>query len=58
MKARKTMENQALIQEVVSHISTRFTPKVLDIKRAIEALLEKEYIERVEGTRNMFAYVA
>jgi hypothetical protein len=26
--------------------------------QAIETLLEKEYIERVEGTRDTFAYVA
>ena len=58
MKARKTMKNQALIQEVISHISTRFTPKIPDIKKAIDTLLEKEYMERVEGTRDTFAYVS
>ncbi|KAG5220800.1 Cullin-domain-containing protein [Salix suchowensis] len=49
MKARKTMKNQALIQEVISQISQRFAPKIPDIKKAIDTLLEKEYIERVEG---------
>ncbi|KAH9841849.1 Cullin-domain-containing protein [Rhodofomes roseus] len=58
MKARKQMKNQALIQEVISQISQRFTPKIPDIKKAIEHLLEKEYIERVDGTRDTFAYVA
>ncbi|KAF8582805.1 Cullin-domain-containing protein [Ramaria rubella] len=58
MKARKTMKNQPLIQEVISQISQRFTPKIPDIKKAIDTLLEKEYIERVEGTRDTFAYVA
>ncbi|KZT27401.1 Cullin-domain-containing protein [Neolentinus lepideus HHB14362 ss-1] len=58
MKARKTMKNQQLIQEVISQISNRFTPKIPDIKKAIDTLLEKEYIERVEGTRDTFAYVA
>ncbi|KAI0055375.1 Cullin-domain-containing protein [Artomyces pyxidatus] len=58
MKARKTMKNQPLIQEVISQISQRFTPKIPDIKKAIDTLLEKEYIERVEGTRDNFAYVA
>jgi len=78
MKARKTMKNQPLIQEVISQISQRFTPKIPDIKKvtmfdhyspshcieihvlrkAIETLLEKEYIERVDGTRDTFAYVA
>ncbi|TFK73584.1 Cullin-domain-containing protein [Pluteus cervinus] len=58
MKARKTMKNQALIQEVISQITQRFAPKIPDIKKAIDTLLEKEYIERVEGTRDTFAYVA
>ena len=33
MKARKQMKNQALIQEVISQISQRFTPKIPDIKK-------------------------
>ncbi|EIN12366.1 Cullin-domain-containing protein [Punctularia strigosozonata HHB-11173 SS5] len=58
MKARKTMKNQALIQEVISQISQRFAPKIPDIKKAIDTLMEKEYMERVEGTRDTFAYIA
>ncbi|KAJ8597534.1 Cullin repeat-containing protein [Rhizopogon salebrosus TDB-379] len=45
--ARKTMKHQLLIQEMVSQ---RFAPKIPDIKKAIDTLLEKEYIERVDGT--------
>jgi hypothetical protein len=57
MKARKTMKNQPLIQEVIAQISQRFAPKIPDIKKAIDTLLEKEYIERVDGTRDTFNYV-
>ncbi|KAJ8072146.1 ubiquitin ligase (cullin) of SCF [Marasmius tenuissimus] len=58
MKARKTMKNQQLIQEVISQISHRFAPRIPDIKKSIESLLEKEYIERVDSQKDMFQYVA
>ncbi|KIK65002.1 hypothetical protein GYMLUDRAFT_39413 [Collybiopsis luxurians FD-317 M1] len=58
VKARKTIKIQALIQEVILQISHRFAPKIPDIKKGIEMLIEKEYIERVGGSKDMFAYVA
>lgn len=42
------MERQALIREVISQTSQNFTPKVPDIEREIDILLEQEYIKRVE----------
>jgi len=58
MKARATLKNQALIQEVMSQLSQRFTPTVQEIKKAIEAVLQKEYIERAKGQRDTFNYLA
>jgi cullin 1 len=58
MKARKTMKSEALIQEVTLQISQRFAPKIPDIKKAIETLLEKEYMEHVDDSRDTFAYIA
>ena len=52
------MMYQPLVQETVAQISHRFTPKVPDIKKAIETLLEKEYLERVEGTKDAYSYMA
>jgi hypothetical protein len=57
VKARKTMKNPALIQEVISQISQQFTTKIPEIKKAIETLLEKEYIKRVDGSKDTFANV-
>jgi cullin 1 len=39
MKARKTMETESLIQEVVSQISKRFAPEVPAIKKVCCFLL-------------------
>ena len=48
MKARKRMKHQMLVSETIKQISQRFVPKVSDIKKCIEILLDKEYLERLE----------
>ncbi|KAG1832890.1 Cullin family-domain-containing protein [Suillus subalutaceus] len=58
MKARKTLKIQPLIQEVVSQLSQRFTPKIPDIKIVINELLDREYIQRMDGITDAFEYVA
>ncbi|KAI5986245.1 Cullin-domain-containing protein [Pisolithus albus] len=57
MKAQKTMKSQALIEEVISQLSQRFVPNVSDVKKAIDVLLERDYIERTEGAPDTFAYI-
>ncbi|KAJ2904380.1 Cullin-domain-containing protein [Zalerion maritima] len=47
MKARKRMKHSQLVSETINHIKNRFVPKVADIKKGIETLLDKEYLERL-----------
>lgn len=47
MKSRKKMKHVSLVQETISQIKSRFTPKIGDIKKSIDQLIEKEYLERL-----------
>lgn len=48
MKSRKKMKHVNLVQETIAQIRSRFTPKIQDIKKSIDQLIEKEYLERLE----------
>lgn len=58
MKARKVLKHNTLIQEVISQSRTRFSPKISMIKKCIEALIDKQYIERQSSAADTYNYVA
>ncbi|CDJ65239.1 hypothetical protein ENH_00002650 [Eimeria necatrix] len=47
-----------LVTEVSVHLAPRFAPSAALIKNRIEALIEREYIQRGPKDMRMYTYVA
>ena len=58
MKSRKLLKHNALIQEVLSQSKARFAPTISIIKKCIEMLIDKQYIERTANSTDEYSYVA
>ena len=46
MKTRKKMEHNQLLQDTIKILVSKFQPDVMMIKRRVESLIEREYMER------------
>jgi cullin 1 len=57
MKARKTLQHQTLLAEVLSQLSF-FNPSPRLIKKKIEALIDREYLERSTDNPGIYNYLA
>uniref|UniRef100_A0A7S0ND92 Cullin family profile domain-containing protein n=1 Tax=Hanusia phi TaxID=3032 RepID=A0A7S0ND92_9CRYP len=59
MKHRKVLPHSDLTKEVLEHLAGRFVPSLPDIKKNIDILIDKEYMERsLEKNEHVYMYVA
>jgi cullin 3 len=58
MKARKTLMHGELILEVTKQLQNRFMPSPSLVKKRIENLIEREYLERADDNRGVYRYLA
>jgi cullin 1 len=58
MKSRKVLAHQQLVMEVVQQLSRMFKPDFKLIKKRIEDLVQREYLERDADNQQMFKYLA
>ena len=47
-RQRKELTHQNLVSEVIQQLTARFPPNVTLLKKKIESLIEREYLERIE----------
>ncbi|KAJ1913497.1 ubiquitin ligase (cullin) of SCF [Tieghemiomyces parasiticus] len=57
MKAKQSLEHVELMNEVIAELKSRYRPSIPEIKKGIDVMLEREYIERGDKT-NVLKYVA
>ncbi|XP_003702794.2 cullin 2 [Megachile rotundata] len=58
MKSRRVLRHNQLVQEVLSQSKVTFAPSIGMIKKCIEALIDKQYIERTPNNADEYSYVA
>lgn len=58
MKARRALDHNGVVREVTKQLSARFIPDPTDIKKHLENLIEREFIERDRNDRRLFVYLA
>jgi len=58
LKSRKTIAHADLMNEVISQLQKMFTPDIKVIKKSIESLIERDYLERDEQNPQIYKYVA
>lgn len=58
MKSRRILDHNSIVTEVTRQLAPRFLPNPAVIKKRIESLLEREFLERDATDRKLYRYLA
>ncbi|XP_054792119.1 cullin-3A-like [Prosopis cineraria] len=58
MKSRKFLDHNNLVAEVTKQLQSRFLANPTEVKKRIESLIEREFLERDESDRRFYRYLA
>ncbi len=58
MKTRRRLDHNSLIGETSKILILKFSPDPIMIKKRIESLIEREYLERDNEDRRFYKYIA
>ncbi|KAL6767991.1 CUL3 [Auxenochlorella protothecoides x Auxenochlorella symbiontica] len=58
MKARKQLSHNSIVSEVTRQLAVRFIPNQQVIKKRIESLIERDFMERDATDRTLYRYIA
>lgn len=58
LKARRVLDHNSIITEVTRQLSARFSPTPAVIKKRIESLIDREFLERDPNDRRLYRYMA
>ncbi|GAB4829175.1 hypothetical protein Ancab_018840 [Ancistrocladus abbreviatus] len=58
MKSRRVLDHNNIITEVTKQLQSRFLPNPVEIKKRIESLIERDFLERDNSDRKLYRYLA
>ncbi|XP_043724149.1 cullin-3A [Telopea speciosissima] len=58
MKSRRVLDHNNIVAEVTKQLQSRFLPNPVVIKKRIESLIEREFLERDKIDRKLYRYLA
>ncbi|OVA09034.1 Cullin [Macleaya cordata] len=58
MKSRRVLDHNNVVAEVTKQLQSRFLPNPIVIKKRIESLIEREFLERDKVDRKTYRYLA